>query len=107
MAGRSTAAEKSLRIQTVHGLLINGKSRSQIVQYCAEHWKISERAADNYIADGRALIEKDCELSRPAFLAEVLGRLRTYEQMAASRGQLQVATNCVRLQAELVGLTSK
>jgi hypothetical protein len=105
VAGRSTAAEKALRVQTVHGLLVNGKSRSQIIQYAAEKWKISERAADEYIKWSRELIEKDCELSRQSFLAEVLGRLRTYEQMAAKRGQLQVATNCVRLQVELVGLT--
>ena len=46
-------------------------------------------------------------MSRQVFLAEVLDRLRTYEQKAASKGQLQVATNSVRLQAELIGLIDK
>ena len=60
---------------------------------------------DQYIQWARERIEKDCELSRQAFLAEALSRLRNYEQQAAKRGQMQVATNSVRLQAELIGLT--
>ena len=101
MAGRSTKAEKEFRIKTVYGLLCDGLTRQQIVHFAADNWEISERAADNYIAWAREKIEGDCNLSRPAFLAEALVRLRNYEQQAAKRGQLQVATNSVRLQAEL------
>ena len=46
--------------------------------------------ADNYIADARVKIDQDCNLSRQAFLAECLERLRNYEQQAAKRGQPQV-----------------
>ena len=53
------------------------------------------------------MIDQDCNLSRQAFLAECLERLRNYEQQAAKRGQMQVATNSVKLQAELVGLVGK
>ena len=53
------------------------------------------------------MIEHDCQLTRQQFLAEALDRLRTYEIAASKRGQLQVATNSVRLQAELIGLTQK
>ena len=63
--------------------------------------------ADNYIADARVKIDQDCNLARQAFLAECLERLRNYEQQAAKRGQMQVATNSVKLQAELVGLVNK
>ena len=102
---RSTASESLFRTQTVYGLLCDGKSRGEIVQFCADQWQLADRQADTYIQKARAQLEKDAELSRPAFLAEVLGRLRNYEQQAARRGQLMVATNCVRLQCELVGLT--
>ena len=54
----------------------------------------------------REQISKDCELSRPAFLAECLTRLRNYEKAAIKRGHIQVAVNSVRLQAELVGIAS-
>lgn len=61
--------------------------------------------ADELIARARDDLLKDCELTRPAYLAEALARLRNYEQQAARRGQLMVAVNAVRLQAELIGLT--
>ena len=63
--------------------------------------------ADKYIQEARVIIDQDCNLSRQAFLAECLERLRNYEQQAAKRGQMQVATNSVKLQAELVGLVGK
>ena len=102
---KSTAAEAKFRVDTVYGLLCDGKSRGDIVRFAAENWQVSDRQADTYIQRAREALDKDAELTRPAFLAEVLGRLRNYEQQAARRGQLMVATNCVRLQCELVGLT--
>ena len=104
---KPTDAEKQRRIQEVYGLLAKAASRQEIMHYCAEKWDVGERCADAYIKDTRVLIEKDCEMSRQAFLAECFARLRTYEAMAAKRGQMQVATNSGRLEAELVGLTSK
>ena len=103
---RSTAHETTFRAQTVYGLLCDAKSRQDIIQFAAENWQVSERQADNYIAKARELLDKDAELTRPSFLAEALGRLRNYEQQAARRGQMQVAINAIRLQAELIGLTS-
>ena len=107
MAGkrRSTDAEVAFRVNTVYGQLSHGWPRQQVVQYCAENWQVTERHADNYIKKARKMIEHDCQLSRQQFLAEALDRLRTYEIAAAKRGQMQVATNSVRLQAELIGLT--
>lgn len=103
---RSTASETQFRVQTVYGLLCDAKSRAEIIQFAAENWQVSDRQADNYIQKARELLDKDAELTRPAFLAECLARLRSYEAQAARRGQMQVAINSVRLQAELVGLTS-
>ena len=107
VAKKSTNAEKKLRINTVYGHLCNGWSRGQIIQYSADEWDIGESMCDRYIAEARVKIDQDCNISRQAFLAECLERLRNYEQQAAKRGQMQVATNSVKLQAELVGLVGK
>ena len=104
---KSTAAEKARRVAEVYGLLSRAAARQEVLQYAANNWDVSERTADEYIKEARLQIEKDCELSRQAFLGECLARLRTYEAMAAKRGQLQVATNSVRLQTELTGLLGK
>ena len=52
----------------------------------------------------RQLLEEDCNVARPAYLAELLQRLRTYEIAAAKRGQYQVAVNSATQQAKLIGL---
>ena len=105
MAKKSTNAEITLRVNEVFGLLSRGYSRAQILQHAAELWGCSDRTADTYIARAREMLEKDCEMSRPAFLAEALARLRLIEQQATKRGQLMCATQAIRLQCELIGLT--
>ena len=102
---KSTNAEVARRVTEVYGLLSQAYSRTQVLQYAAEKWEVSERTADEYIKRARESLEKDCELSRAQFLAELMQRLRTYETKAAQRGQMQVAVNSARLQAELVSLT--
>ena len=103
---RSTAAETDFRIKAVYGLLCDGKSRGEIVQFAADQWGLKTRMTDELIARAREALAKDCEMARPAYLAEVLARLRNYEQQAAKKGQLQTAINAIRLSAELVGLAA-
>ena len=43
-------------------------------------------------------------MERPAWVAEALQRLRTYEQAAYKSRQNQVAINAVQAQAKLIGL---
>ena len=105
MGKKATFAETELRTNIVYGLLVDGRSRSEIIQFVAENWKLTERQADNYIKKARGKIEQDCELSRPQFLAEALAGLRSIRGKAENRGQMQVAINAIRLQAELIGLT--
>jgi hypothetical protein len=102
---KATNAESEFRTNTIYGLLVDGRSRADIVRFCAENWQIGDRQVDNYLQKARALIEKDCELSRPQFLAEALAGLRSIRMQAEKRGQMQVAINALRLQAELIGLT--
>jgi len=105
--GRSTAAVALLRTQTIYGMLCDGKSRSEILRFVTEEWKLSERMGEDYLARAYALLEKDCEMARPAFLSELLGGIRSIRQQAERRGQMQVALNAIRLQAELTGLAAK
>lgn len=100
---RVTKAEATLRVQEVYGYLSHGYSRAQILQETAG-WGLKERMIDEYIFKARQLLEEDCNVARPAYLAELLQRLRTYEIAAAKRGQYQVAVNSATQQAKLIGL---
>ena len=102
---KSTKATVDLRVAEVYGMLSSAASRTEIIQYAWDNWDVGDRQADLYIAKARKKLEEDCQLSRQEFLAECLQRLRKYEAAAAKRGQMQVAVNSARLQAELIGLT--
>ena len=96
-------AEATLRTSEVYGLLSKAYSRQQIIQECSS-WGVSDRQVDTYISHARKQLEEDCDMSRKQLLAEMLQRLRGYEQAAARRGQYQVAVNSATQQAKLVGL---
>ena len=102
---KSTKAVVDMRVSHVYGMLSSAASRTEIIQYAWDNWDVGDRQADLYIAKARKKLEEDCQLSRQEFLAECLQRLRKYEAAAAKRGQMQVAVNSARLQAELIGLT--
>ena len=104
---KSTKAAKEFRVNTVYKLLVDGKSRSEILQFAADEWDISTRQGDQYIADARQKIEHDCTISRQEFLAETIVGLRSIRQQAERRGQFQVAVNSMRLMTELIGIDGK
>lgn len=101
---RSTKTETVHRVNAVYKLLAEGQSRGQIIQFCAEKWGVTERQADTYIARAREKLLEDCEMERPAWIAEALQRLRTYEQAAYKQKQNQTAINSVQAQAKLIGI---
>ena len=105
MAKKSTNAEITRRVNEVYALLSRAYTRQQIFQHCSG-WGVTERHIDNYIRSARELLDKDADMTRPAFLAEALVRLRVLEQKAEQKGQLATAIASVRLQAELIGLTT-
>ena len=102
---KATKAEAAQRQAVVYGQLTKGFSRYQIHQEAAEMWKLGERAIDQIIKNAREQLEKDCSITREAFLAESLQGLRSIRAQAERRGQLQTATNAIRLMTELTGLT--
>jgi hypothetical protein len=104
---KATKNESTFRTQTIYGMLCDGKSRSDILRFATEEWGLSERQGETYLSRAYTLLEKDCEMARPAFLSELLGGIRSIRQQAERRGQMQVALNAIRLQAELVGLAGK
>ena len=103
MAKKVTKAESTLRTNEVYGYLSKGFSRNQILQEVSV-WGLTDRQVDNYIAKAREILEEDCNMSRKQLLAEMLQRLRGYEQAAAKRGQFQVAVNSAAQQCKLIGL---
>ena len=102
MAKKSTDREVDCRINSVYNLLINGHSKTQVVQHCAENYGVKLRQAETYISRARTLVQLDAEIERPQWLLSALSRLQNYEAQAAKRGNHQAALRAVELQARLL-----
>jgi multidrug efflux pump subunit AcrB len=102
MAKKATDREIDCRVNSVYNLLINGHSKTQVVQYCAENYNIKLRMAEEYISRARKLQQLDAELERPQWLLSALSRLQNYEAQSAKRGNHQAALRAVELQARLL-----
>ena len=102
MAKKCTNVEIDERINTVYDLLLRAYSRTQIVRYCAEHWNVGERQAENYMARARQLQQLDAELERPQWLAAAVARLQDYEREARAKGNLGIAIKALEDQAKLL-----
>ena len=101
---KSTKVEVNHRVNACYKLLAEGQSRSQILLFCSESWGVGERQGETYLSRAREKLLQDCEMERPAWIAEALQRLRTYEQAAFKEKQNQTAINSVQAQAKLIGI---
>ena len=104
VAKKSTKSEKEFRVAAIYGMLVDGRSRTDILQYSAETWQVSERTGDQYIADARKRLEQDCQITREHLLAEALAGYRSIRQQAERRGQLMVAKSCLDATLDIVGI---
>lgn len=55
---KSTQVELNQRITEFQTLILNGYTRSHLLQHAAEKWKVSVRMADEYLARAYALIKE-------------------------------------------------
>jgi len=101
---KATNAESKFRTDAVYKLLGQGWSRTQIQEFTEQKWGIGRTQTDAYIRKARILLEQDCDLERPAWIAEALQRLRKLEQKAAEKGQINAAIQAIQQQAKLIGL---
>jgi|TARA_Y100000361_G_scaffold148581_1_gene161615 hypothetical protein len=102
MAGKSTNIQIDERILTVYKLLLEGNSRTQILQYGSETWDISERQVETYIARARDHQRLDAELERPEWLHESLCALKDIQRKATNKSQYSTALKAIELQARLL-----
>ena len=99
---KSTQSEIDGRINTVYKLLLEGNSRTQILQYGSEAWEISERQVETYIARARDRQRLDAELERPEWLHESLCALKDIQRKATNKSQYSTALKAIELQARLL-----
>jgi len=102
MAKKSTNIEIDERINTVYKLLLEGNSRTQILQYGADTWGLKDRQMEEYIKRARDYQRLDAELERPEWLHESLSALKDIQRKATTRQQYSTALKAIEMQARLL-----
>lgn len=100
---KTTAAEIEQRINKVFMLLLDGKTRYDILQYTATTYGINKRQTDSYIAEANALIEQEAEYIRTRHFGKAIAVL---SRNIGDARQDKDWTNVVSSQRELDKLLS-
>lgn len=72
---KSTQVEMDRRISEFQTLLLNGYTRSHLLQHAAEKWNVAERTADTYIAKAGEIIKEVNRASLEENLAIIVTNL--------------------------------
>jgi hypothetical protein len=102
MGRKATNAEAEYRRNRVARLLSNGATRSEIRQYSASEWGLSERQSARYIAEATEILKADWDIDRRTFTAELLSQLASLQKEARKNGnQAHVALGCINSMARI------
>ena len=101
---KTTAAEREKRILKIHDLLLEGKSRPQILEYCSTEYGMQRAAGDVLIQQASKVIREDLESRREAILADILAKQeRIYTETMTIQNHA-VARLVLMDKAKLVGI---
>ena len=104
---RTSSSEADRRAQKIASMLSRGAPRSTIIQYASEHWEVTVRTTDAYIARARKILKEDwINVSREQMLAEVLSQYASLQIEARRSGQLHVALGAIHGAARVAQLIS-
>ena len=99
--GRTSKNEHEFRVNKVAKLLSVGTVRSEISQFAATEWGVSQRSIDRYIQDAREILKQDFDIDRRQFTADILSQYATLAKEARKSGQLHVALGCINSMAKV------
>ena len=92
---RITKAEKYRRVAQIRQLLADGGTRSECIQFAAEHWGIKARATDNYIQQANQMLVNDFSIDRKEYTAQLLAVLHRVMTLGSQTNQMGAVTAAV------------
>lgn len=104
MATKANKATMGQRVDELYLKVLNGWSRSQIQQYAAKMWQLTERPVDELLARARARIDEEAAAVRADAFNEHLLARRELRRQATERHKHAVALAILKDEAELLGL---
>lgn len=105
-AKRCTDAEMVMRISVIYDLIVDGATRSEILQFISKNtsWGVSVRTVDNYIQKATKMIEKDAEYDRKRELGKANRRLNKLYNKSLKVTDYKTCLNIQQERNKLFGL---
>lgn len=107
MGKRATKVDKQMRIAEFVRMISCGHVNSQLIQFAANEWGLSERRAHEYIKEAREVIIADVNQDRQEVVAQLIHTSQTVIQEAIKRGELSNAIGAMNVITRLGGLEPK
>jgi hypothetical protein len=93
------------RIAKISELMIEGKSRQNILQFNSENWNLSERQIDNYIGKATAIIKQELIKDSEFSLSKAIKRFEYIYQRAIETKDYRLAMQTNKEICTVQGLT--
>lgn len=102
--GKADSSEVESRVNTIYLMLLQGYVRKQIIQYCAENYKIGERATDQYLQKARELFSGNIESETQNKKFEILTQYYDLYQKNYSEQDYKECRNILKDIAQVLGI---
>lgn len=103
---KATQAVVAHRVNRIARMYAHAAVRSEVVQYCAENWGLSERQADEYIKKAKEVLREDFEIDRRTFTAELMSQLASIQKECRRTGNYSTALGAINSMMKLAQLVN-
>ena len=102
--GRVTKAELAYRQNRMFQLIRNGGTRQDCIRFAEQQWGVAESTTDRYLKAVREMMNKDFDIDRAEFTAQLMQQVTSIAMEARRTGQLNIALGCANSLARLANL---
>ena len=99
-----TAAEMDARVTIVTQLLLDGKRRAAICDYCKEQWDIEPSTVDNLIRKATEISKEENRATREFAQDNAYAMMREVYERSMAKGDMRSAIAAMKIILEMLGL---
>lgn len=102
-----TSAERVMRINTIKQLLIQGANRQQIIEYCANEFKVTSSCVDLYLQNAKDEIKENFQKNydKEYFKANLIERLEDLYKQNYDLDDFRQCQSIIKDFTVMLGLT--
>lgn len=102
--GRVTKNELAYRQNRLFQLIRNGGTRQDCIRFAESQWGVAESTTDRYLKAVREMMNRDFDIDRADFTAQLMQQVTSIGMEARRTGQLNIALGACNSLARLAQL---